>query len=133
MTDPKSEIKWFYVCALILLGSSAAWVVFQPHYNIAHWVPHSLLRTIGLPYATILELESNADMLLHPVLAFLMTLCLIKANLPYISTPKSRPFLLMVILMSAAEAGQSVIGRGFELPDLLLGALGSFLAIRIFR
>jgi len=127
MTDPKPDIKWFYRAMLILLTGSMSYVVLQSSYNFAHWVPHSLLYKLGVPYATVLYLESNADKLLHPLGAFVLTWLLVKSKIPQLSYPL-RSFGLLCLVMTVAEITQWQIGRGFESIDLLLGIAGSYIA-----
>jgi len=132
MTDPKPYIKWFYRCTFLLLVGLMAYVVFQPHYNFAHWVPHSQLRNMGVPYSVILHFESNADKLLHPIGGFVLTVLLIVCKWPLISHPRYRLFVLFCSAMLITECIQWTLGRGFEFSDLLLGVLGSFLAYKFY-
>lgn len=130
MTDTNSYRKWFYRCVLIFLGLAAAYVVLQPQYNFAHWVPHRLLRSIGIPYSVLLMAESNADKLLHPLLAFIFTILLVRSRLGALKTSDYRSMQLLIFIMIAVECAQWFIGRGFGISDILLGTLGSYLAIR---
>ena len=119
-----------WCCRLGLIGLAGifTYVVTRSSYNFAHWVPHNLLRTIGLDYATILWAEQNADIALHFFGGFGLTLLLIHARLPFISLPLWRPLAIIVLLCFAAEGAQYLIGRGTETSDLLLGICGSFMA-----
>jgi len=128
MTDPKAYIKWFYRCVFLLFAGLVSYVVFQPQYNFAHWLPHSLLRDLGTPYSVVLYFESNADKLLHPLGALILTILLIGSQWPVISQPNYRTFVFLCVIMLLAEIVQWKLGRAFEISDLLLGIIGSLLA-----
>ena len=129
MTDTNSYRKWFYRCALTLLGLLSMNVVLQPEYNFAHWVPHKLLRSMGVPYSAVLAAESNADKLLHPLLAFIFTILLHRSRLKLLNGSIYRPMQVLCVVMVTAETAQWYIGRGFEVSDVLLGGMGAYLAI----
>ena len=129
MTDTNSYRKWFYRCALTLLGLLSTYVVLQPEYNFAHWVPHKLLRSMGVPYSVVLAAESNADKLLHPLLAFIFTILLHRSRFKLLNASIYRPMQVLCVVMVAAETAQWYIGRGFEASDVLLGGMGTYLAI----
>ena len=133
MTDTNSYRKWFCRSALILLGLIATYVVLQPHYNFAHWVPHNLLRSAGVPYSALLAFESNADKLLHPVLAFVFTMLLFESYFSVFASSIYKPMLFLIIVMIVAELAQWYIGRGFDISDVLLGVVGSGLATLYLR
>ncbi|NND80922.1 MAG: hypothetical protein HKN50_00705 [Gammaproteobacteria bacterium] len=132
MTDSNVKIHWFYRLTLLLLGVAVAYVVLQPSYNFAHWIPHSHLRAIGIPYEMLLAFESNADKLLHPLMGFVLTWLLLQARIPFLSLPPSRAWLVVLVLMIGAELWQFFIGRGFESLDITLGALAALLASVLF-
>ncbi len=128
MTDTNSYRKWFYRSSLALLGIMAAYVVLQPQYNFAHWVPHNFLRSIGIPYSVLLSAESDADKLLHPILAFILTVLLFRSRFPLLKDSIYRPMMFMIAVMVTAEIVQFIVGRGYEISDLLLVLAGSILA-----
>ena len=131
MTDATAYMKWFYRGILASFTVSVAYVVVQPEYNFAHWIPHPLLRGLGVPYDALLYFESNADKLLHPLIAFILVLLLAKAEIPRISEPPHRPLQILLLTMLSAEIVQWKIGRGFEAADLALGLLGALCAYLI--
>lgn len=104
------------------------YVVTRTSYNYAHWVPHSFLRSIGIPYSALLWFETNGDSFLHFCGAALLSFLLIKSQIRYISLPAIRAIYCVIGVCVAAEVTQFFIGRGFEINDLLLGILGSFMA-----
>lgn len=125
MTETTQYIKWFSRLSFIFLVSVMAYVVVQPSYNFAHWIPHAFLYDLGIPYPTVLFFEQNADKLLHPLGAFLITVLLIKSELSIFT---SRNHIIIGIIIStviAAEIIQYYIGRGFDVYDLILGIIGS--------
>ena len=128
MTETTQYIKWFSRLFFVFLASVMAYVVVQPSYNFAHWVPHIFLYDIGVPYAAVLSFEQNADKLLHPLGAFLLTFLLIKSE---ISVFKLRNHIIIWIVITtviAAELIQYYIGRGFDNKDLALGIIGCLCA-----
>ncbi len=128
MTETTQYIKWFSRLSFTILVIVMAYVVVQPSYNFAHWLPHRLLYDLGIPYSAVLSLEQNADKLLHPLGAFLITVLLIKSELNIL---KSRNHIIIGIIITAviaAEILQSNIGRGFDTYDLVLGVIGSIFA-----
>lgn len=133
MTDTPTELKWFYRCLLLILVGSVSYVIFQPAYNFAHWVPHGLLRNLGVPYAALLYFETNADKLLHPLIAASLVILLTQAKIPLISTTKLRSLLFVFALIVLAEIIQAWIGRGFGYLDLILGFLGCYLAYCLIK
>ena len=133
MTDTRLDSKWFYRLLLIISTLSMAYVVFQPEYNFAHFIPHRLLRNIGISYEILLSFEQNADKLLHFIGGFLVTALLSLSKLPIISTPPIRVLIMVFAAIFFTEFYQWWIGRGFELTDLALGALGSYWAYRLIK
>ena len=131
MTDSNRYMKWFCRALLVSLASAMSYVVFQPAYNFAHWIPHGVLRDAGLSYSTLLLLESHADKILHPLGAFILTILLLGSAIPGISSPKNRAVLLLGLTLLVTELGQWRIGRGFDVIDLGLGMLGIFAAAGI--
>ncbi len=128
MDQSTADMKWFYRVLLILLAGGLSYVVIQPSYNFAHWVPHSFLRRIGISYDALLWAEQNADIFLHFFGAALLTLLIHHAKLPILRRWRSSSFIIVCILCVGAEVAQYFIGRGVESGDLLLGICGSFMA-----
>jgi len=126
MKHSSTDMKWFYRALLIILIVSMTYIAIKPNYNMAHWVPHSFLRAIGIPYQIILWSEQHIDKLLHFVGAGMLVLILTKARLTSISATIS--LFIVIALSIAIELVQLMIGRGFNSSDLLLGILGSFMA-----
>ena len=124
MTDGYLNMKWFCRGLLLLLIACVGWVVIQPEYNFAHWVPHAQLRDLGVPYSVMLWFEQNAHLLLHPVVAFLLVTLFFAAQLPWLIARQTRPGLVVVLILVLAEIVQWQIGRGFEAIDLFTGLLG---------
>jgi len=112
----------------MILLSSMTYVVTQPSYNYAHWVPRQFLRTIRVHYDALLWAERNGDIFLHSLGAFVLTLLFHHSRLPLV--PRSPLFAVLIVatLCVAAELFQHLIGRGIQSLDLLLGLLGSFMA-----
>ncbi len=128
MTDAPAHMKWFYRGTLVAITATMTYVAVQPQYNFAHWIPHSMLRDLGVPYEALLYFESHADKLLHPLIAFMLTMLICKAEISNISLPPVRPLFLVLLTMLVAELIQLQIGRGFEMADLALGLAGALLA-----
>ena len=102
------------------------YVVVQPSYNFAHWLPHDLIKGLGVPYSAILWFEQNADKFLHFVGSLMITYLIIYSDIRAIN--RHYAFIIVILLCSAAEYVQFLIGRGYNSSDLLLGILGSFVA-----
>lgn len=132
MTDTHTDRKWFYRWALLLVIALLSYVVFQPSYNFAHWVPHSFLRGLGIPYSALLYFETHADKILHPLGAAIITVLLFASKVPFLSSnylsPNYRTLCVVIVALFGTELIQALIGRGFDYIDLILGALGSYLA-----
>ena len=136
MTQSYSQLKyfwakhsvWLYRFAFVALTGLLSYLASRSAYNYSHWLPHSLLRRLGLSYNSLLWFEQHADSLLHFFGALLLTLTLSAARLPYFKQAELRPGLFVVMLCIGAEALQLLIGREVESRDLLLGILGSFMA-----
>ena len=121
-------LMWASRITLISSTCLMTYVVTRPSYNYAHWVPHSFLRSIGIPYSALLWFETNGDSFLHFFGAALLSYLLISSQIRYISSPPIRAIYCVISICIAAEVTQFLIGRGFEINDLLLGILGSFMA-----
>ena len=130
MTDPPQYRKCFYRAAFILLALAMGYVVLQPSYNFAHWIPHTLLRDIGISYPALLAFETHADKALHLFGAFLLSISLYRSQLPLLSQHRLYPFIAIFMASAGAELIQWSIGRGIEVNDLLVSALGCLLAYR---
>jgi len=126
MKHSQWDIKWFYRSLLLFLFCIATFIVTRQSYNIAHWVPHVLLRDIGLPYSIVLWGEQNMDKLLHFAGAAGLTWLIHKSEFPIINPV--RALFITAFLCLSAECVQLIIGRGFNSLDLLLGISGSFMA-----
>ena len=105
-----------------------SFVATRPVYNFAHWVPHNLLRDLGVPYATVLWAEQNSDYLLHFGGGFALTVLLRWSELPLTGQSVIRCVITVAALCFAAEIYQYLIDRGAETSDLLLGISGCFMA-----
>lgn len=121
-------MKWFCRISLIVISSGFTYVVTQPSYNFAHWVPHNLLREIGIRYEYVLWAESNADVALHFVGAALLTFLAYGASIKPLNSHRFIPLGVVWSLCIGAEIAQHLVGRGIETSDLLLGICGSFMA-----
>lgn len=126
-------MKWFCRIVLIGLTLSMSYVVTQPSYNFAHWVPHNTLRSIGISYANLLWAEQNADTVLHFFGAALLTALLYGSDLLWLKKNRLIPLALVCLACLAAELAQHIIGRGMETRDLLLGICGSFMAYLVVQ
>ena len=133
MTETTQYIKWFSRLCFIFLTSMMAYVVVQPSYNFAHWIPHTLLYDLGIPYSAVLSFEQNADKLLHSLGAFLITVLLIKSELRILKSRNHIIIGLIVTALTAVEILQYYIGRGFDINDLVLGVMGSVSAYLLSR
>lgn len=128
MNDSSPYIKWFYRTALVAFCGPMIYVVTRPSYNFAHWVPHNIIRRLGVSYEDLLWAEQNADVPLHLLGAAILVVLVHRAALPWFSLTPSRSFVTVVVFCISAEGLQFVNGRGVETSDLLLGILGSFVA-----
>jgi len=126
MKHSRWDIKWFYRGLFLILFCLGTFIATRQSYNYAHWIPHALLREIGLPYSAVLWGEQNLDKLLHLIGAAALTWLIIKSD--FSSLKKPHIFLLVALICIFAECAQAMIGRGFNSLDLLLGILGSFVA-----
>lgn len=126
--------KWLCRCLLVLLFSGMFYITLLPGYNFAHFVPHPLLRTLGVPYEYMLGFENHMDKLLHFGGAFCLLFLLYGAKL---SSSHSfyfqlfSYFFLILCMVFGAEIVQHYRGRGFDSTDLLLGILGAISALLI--
>lgn len=121
-------LKWTCRSLFLLLATLMTYVVTRESYNFSHWVPHSLLRGLEIPYQAILWGERNADVFLHFTGGLVLTLLIYGSRLTLIDNRPARVFILISILCISAEIFQFTIGRGMQWGDLLLGILGSFMA-----
>lgn len=128
MNHAQIETKWFYRVLLTAIVGLSSYVAFQPVYNFSHWMPHSTLRGIGVPYEAILWFEQNADTFLHLLGGLLITALLYASDLPLLRQSAAKVLACMVGLCLLAEILQFAVGRDVELKDLLLGISGSFMA-----
>ena len=136
MKQSNDELKLFYqqVCkwacrgAFLSIAAVMTYVVTRESYNFSHWVPHPLLKKIGVPYEVVLWAEQNADLFLHFFGAMILTLLIFGAKLWFLKTRPIAIFTVVSFLCISAEVFQFSIDRGFESSDLLLGILGSFMA-----
>ncbi len=126
-------MKWFCRITLIGLTMAIGYVVIQPSYNFAHWVPHHSLRAAGISYENLLWAEQNADIALHFLGAASLTALLYGSALPLLKNYKVAPLILVCLACLAAEFAQQIIGRGMETRDLLLGICGSFMAYSVVQ
>lgn len=117
----------FRICLLLILVSFS-YIVTRESYNFAHFLPNKLLRNVGVSYDKILWFEQNADVVLHLLGGFLITLLLILSDLPILRCGRWIPVVLVCCMCVLAEVFQDLIGRGKETSDLLLGICGSFMA-----
>ncbi len=131
MTDHNTDMKWFYRTILFCLIVLMSYVVFQTQYNFAHWVPHRLLKSIGIPYQALLYFERNADVILHLLGAFVITLLIIKSDFSMILKHQIWIVALVCAALFLVEIYQQQIGRGFDLWDLILGIVGCVMAMLI--
>lgn len=133
-SNKELELFWHksvvFLCrtVLLLLIIGITYVVSRPAYNFAHWIPHNLIRQIGVSYEHMLWAEQRADIALHFIGGLLLTLLLVGSQLPFLHLKTLRVFTLVCVFCIAAEIMQHLIGRGFDYLDLLLGILGSFMA-----
>lgn len=111
-----------------MLALLMAYVATRQSYNFAHWVPHHLLRDLGIPYKAVLWGEQNADSFLHFFGGLSLTGLIYGARFKIFAAQPWRILLFVTLLCLFAELFQFVIGRGVESSDLLLGILGSFMA-----
>lgn len=136
MNHSNTELKLFWhksvviLCRamLLLLIIGITYVISRPSYNFAHWIPHNLIRQMGVSYEHMLWAEQRADSVLHLSGGLLLTLLIVGSQLPFLRVKTRRVFLLVCVFCIAAEILQHLIGRGFDYLDLLLGILGSFMA-----
>jgi len=126
MKHSQQYMKWFSRCVLLVLLSLFTLIVTKTSYNFAHWVPHGLLRQLGIPYSAVLWGEQNADKLLHFGGAAVLTWLIVKSQIHTLNKRKS--LFIVILLCFGAECAQLIIGRGFNSSDLLLGIWGSFMA-----
>lgn len=126
MKHSQWDMKWFYRVLLLFLFCLVTFIATRQSYNIAVWIPHRLLRDIGISYPIVLWGEQNIDKLLHFTGSATLTWLLIKSKFSYIN--HGRAFLIMALTCAFAEYVQQMIGRGFNSLDLLLGIIGSFVA-----
>ncbi len=102
------------------------YVVIQPSYNFAHFVPHQLLNQLHIPYSAVLWGEQNADKFLHFFGAAALAYLIIRAQFSTIS--KHSALGIVCLLCFGAEYVQWWIDRGYNSGDLLLGISGGFMA-----
>lgn len=121
-------VKWACRGAFLLIAIGMTYVVTRESYNFSHWIPHSFLRQIGVPYQAVLWGEQNADLFLHFFGAMILTLLIFGAKLAFFQTRALAILIFVCFLCLSAEVFQHAIGRGVESRDLLLGILGSFMA-----
>lgn len=124
----KDLFKWSCRGIFLVIFTVMTYVVSRKSYNFSHWVPHQMLRNLGIPYHVVLWGEQNADIFLHFFGAMILTLLIYGAKLALFAGRANTIFAVVCFICVAAEAFQFAIGRGIESSDLLLGILGSFMA-----
>jgi hypothetical protein len=120
--------KWVCRGTFLIIAGMMTYVATRESYNFSHWVPHPLLKNMGVPYAVVLWSEQNADIFLHFFGALFITLLIFGAQFWFFKTRPLAIFIFVSFLCAGAELFQYLIARGFESNDLLLGILGSFMA-----
>lgn len=120
--------RWTFRGLFLVVFLAIGYVATRDSYNFAHWIPHQLLREMGVPYHFVLWSEQNADVILHFFGAMILTVLIFGSKLPFFKSHPLSIFALVCVLCIGAEFFQLMIGRGVESSDLLLGILGSFMA-----
>ncbi|RBP51538.1 hypothetical protein [Arenicella xantha] len=133
MNQASSYMKWFYRILLLMLFTAMSFLVTRSGYNTAHWMPHNILRELGLNYQQRLWLETHTDIALHLLGAFVLTLLLYAADLLILRKRVTLILATVVSLCVVAEFAQHILGRDVESKDLLLGILGSFMAYLVIH
>jgi len=126
MKHSSVEIKWFCRIFLLVLVIVMTYLVTKPAYNFSHWLPHSLFRSLNIPYKVILFSEQHIDKVMH-FFGAASIVCLV-TYAQFFTIKKGGAFLFTAILCLGAEFVQWKIGRSFNSSDLLLGILGGFMA-----
>ena len=124
----KDLFKWSCRGVFLMTFTVMSYVVTRESYNFSHWIPHQMLRNLGIPYHVVLWSEQNADIFLHFFGAMILTLLIYGAKLALFKGRCIMIFVVVCTICVAAEVFQLTIGRGVESSDLLLGILGSFMA-----
>ena len=123
------NLKWIYRGFLMLVFSGMLYITLLPSYNFAHFIPHTILKSIGVPYQYMLGFENHMDKLLHFAGAFFLLILLYGSKLSNNKQLNLFHYLLLIMGMSfAAEIVQHYRGRGFNYIDLFLGISGGITA-----
>lgn len=141
MNHSNTELKLFWAklqvmasrVILITLITGMSYVVSRTGYNVAHWIPHRLILQAGVSYDTMLWAEQRIDVLLHFFGGLLLTVFLYSSKIPVLKLSPAQSFFIVCLLSLGAEILQSIIGRGFDWVDLLLGISGGFMAYSVLN
>lgn len=117
------------LAAVLLFGW---WTSLQPSLRLARWTPHDLMRDMGIPYHWILAYDHALPYVLHGLVgAVLVALVHFSAIFPAASRWSGLAWATasMLGLAVAAEGVQFMVGRGFDLLDILCAGVGALLVI----
>ena len=122
--------------ALFVIIPVVSYAALYPGFASYHYVPHGLLRDVGVPYAAVLWFEMHLGDLLHFIVAFALVLLIPSANILGKRSPAVQRTVSLIIVATVApviEFYQWLVGRGFESIDLIAHFLGMLLAVALWR
>lgn len=116
---------------LALIAAFGIYFTLKPDFSFYQWVPHRLLRDLGIPYSWVLGFERYGDKLAHLLIAAILVILLVGARF-YFPRRFNPRLISSVLLVTAtlfmAELAQHKVGRGFTSADIVAGIVGIAIA-----
>lgn len=146
--SPEKIKIYFARMLLTLILFWGTWLALQPGYSLSPWMPYDLMRWLGFHYSALLWLDHNVALIMHFWIAIIGTVLLYYSRFSHprlaistifrsqAGTTRLSPHvcaLAFCTLALATELVQLIVGRGFELTDLLVGWLGIAIGFLIVR
>lgn len=121
---------------LLLVAPWLAYAALHPEFVTYYYVPHNLLRSLGVPYSAVLWFEVHLGDMLHMFIAFILVLLLPTARIMGNSPPYLQRRWTLIFVATVAplvELYQLTTGRGFSGIDLVAHYIGMFLAAMLWK
>ena len=121
---------------LVLIIPLVAYAALYPGFASYHYVPHALLREVGVPYAAVLWFEIHLGDIMHFFVAFVLVLLIPSARIlgkRPLGVQRAVSLSLVAAVAPVIEIYQWITGRGFGSIDLIAHCLGMLLAVGLWQ